>query len=413
MRFDGYVANNTGGGELEVRASNPNAAGVMQNAAQYKNGQALPVRPGFVVVYETADGHDHYHLKNAAEYTLWTADQGAQVALAQKTEAGFCLEDSTRFAGTAPKKYSAGSGADPAASAFCRKDDPLIMGISPGWRDDYGAYLSYQWVDISDVQPGRYSLASRVDPLNVIHERDESNNGYVFRDAIVPGYRAQAISLGQVTPGQQVSVAMGADRFVSACSNLEGGTPYCNPGPVRYRIESLPQRGVLRQGGQALAAGQVLTSPLVTYHAGATQDGPDQFTYSAFDSTSEFPRTRAAATVSVQVGEPSLAVAISGAPPSLIAGLSVQLNATVDNGPQGVTWSTTAGGITPDGLYTAPASPPPGGIATIRATSNADPSASAEVKIAITPAPKQAPAPAPGVKGSSCVPGRGVAPTRR
>ena len=52
-----------------------------------------PATGGPEVRFESADGHNHYHLKYAAEYSLWNSQGTAQVALAQKTQAGFCLED--------------------------------------------------------------------------------------------------------------------------------------------------------------------------------------------------------------------------------------------------------------------------------------------------------------------------------
>jgi hypothetical protein len=87
------------------------------------------------------------------------------------------------------------------------------------------------------------------------------------------------------------------------------------------------------------------------------------------------------------------AITISGAPQSLIAGTSTQLGATLVNVTGGVTWSATAGTITPGGRYTAPAAPPPGGRVTITAKSTLLPAVQTQVSFSITPAPAQVPAP--------------------
>ncbi|WP_217914909.1 lysyl oxidase family protein [Miltoncostaea marina] len=397
MRFDGFVTNNvTAPAELEIFARNPNSQGAMTFVEQRSGGTAVPDggrQP--VVVHEVADGHQHYHLKNAAEYTLWTPDRSRQVALAQKTEAGFCLEDSERWAGNAPQKYSSGN------NRFCLQGasydpGPLTMGISPGWRDIYYAGLSYQWVDVSNVAPGEYQLASRADPTDVIAESDEGNNGHAFRPAVVPGYMPRGLSVGRVEPGQSAALTLSADRFQSQCfdgdfSPSPADKRYCDPGAVRYRITSLPARGTLRQGATALGVGSVLTSGAITYTANAGQRGGDSFTYEAYDSSEpRFPQTRPQAAVAVQVGAPITTVAISGAQPTIVAGLSMQLSALVGNGPGGVTWTASAGTITPGGLFTAPAKP---ATVTIRATSNDDPSAFAEVTVQVTAAQVQAPAP--------------------
>ena len=47
------------------------------------------------IIWEPEDGHDHWHLKNAARYSLWNSDKTAEVAPALKV--GFCLIDSTRI----------------------------------------------------------------------------------------------------------------------------------------------------------------------------------------------------------------------------------------------------------------------------------------------------------------------------
>ena len=47
------------------------------------------------IIWEPEDGHDHWHLKNAARYSLWNSDKTAEVAPALKV--GFCLIDSERI----------------------------------------------------------------------------------------------------------------------------------------------------------------------------------------------------------------------------------------------------------------------------------------------------------------------------
>lgn len=401
IRFDGFVTNDVNArAELEIRATDPDQ-GVMRTVQQRVGGSPVDSPPGRspTVIFEVADGHRHWHLKNAAEYTLWTPDQTSQVALAQKTEAGFCLEDSERVGGSRPKVYDSGD------NGFCLQSPPnpqpptrpLVMGITPGFRDIYYAGLSYQWIDASNVAPGPYRLATRADPTNVISEADEGNNGYAFTDATVPGYLPQGIGVPRVDPGQTAPITLAAQRFTSECFRGDfnpdpDDEEYCSPGAVNYRIASVPSRGVLRQGATTLGVGSVVSSGAITYAPSAGQRGGDSFTYEAFDSTQPgFPRTRPQAAVAIQVGAPITSVAISGAQPSIVAGLSMQLGAVVTNGPSGVDWTASAGSITPSGLFTAPATP---GTVRVRATSRDDASAFAEVAIRVDAAQAQAPAPA-------------------
>jgi hypothetical protein len=146
--------------------------------------------------------------------------------------------------------------------------------------------------------------------------------------------------------------------------------------------------------------------------------GTDTFTYAVRDSASQFPRSPATATVTIRVGEgPAPSVQISGAPATMLAGTSVQLQATVTGEAPKVTWSVdgkpggsaAAGTITPGGLYSAPAQPPSGGSALVTARTASG--ASDERRIAITtpPPPQAAPLAVPPAPAAPAVPGSGVA----
>ena len=368
LRFDGYVTN-VGTGPLDI---NGNPQGTMyqrvRNAGSLVNDHAVPVK------FEYADGHNHFHLMRIMRYSLWTQDRTSEVAPGQKV--GLCLNDynkATNFSGTrAPQVYALGRPGD----NFCNKNDPgatsLNMGVGSGWRDDYGAYLALQWVDVSDTTPGRYYLAADADPNNIIRESNEANpRAYSASAVTVPGYvpRALSVSASPTTPTQ---IPLSSDVYGS-------------PGAVTYAVSSQPARGSVSISGST-----------ATYTPAPGAPGTYSFTYSASSGT--YPRTPRTATVTLQVGasaQPS--VTISGAPSSLIAGTSAQLTAAVVNAGGGVNWTASAGTISGTGLYIAPAGPPPGGTVTIRATS-ATTAAFSEVTIPIVAAP--APVPAPASPGS-------------
>ena len=179
LRFDGYV-HNIGPGPLEIRATGRSGA-VMTDTRQYVRTEAgtfvrsepPPGPPS--VIFETADNHNHFHLKNIARYSLWNAAKTAEVAPGQKV--GFCLVDSERIEtnGPATNVYTVGG------SNFCGQNEPtrssVTMGISAGWRDLYHRDLSYQWVNVSETQPGNYWVAAEIDTNNVVKEaeRDEQH----------------------------------------------------------------------------------------------------------------------------------------------------------------------------------------------------------------------------------------------
>ncbi len=235
------------------------------------------------------------------------------------------------------------------------------------------------------MQPGSYWLRSDVDPDGVVVESAEVNQpAWARAMTTIPGYVAQPVDSGLLPAGAASVVTLGAERFGS-------------PGDAAYRVESGPAHGSLD-----VAPGTSRSSPAVVYTPQPGFQGADSFTYSVRDGTSAFPRSPAIATVTLRVAAPpSPAVQISGAPESLVAGTSAQLQATVANDAPGVTWivdgvpggSPASGTIQPGGLYRAPGAPPAAGAVTIAAHSAGG--AADERRVRIIPAPKPQPAPLP------------------
>ncbi|MDW3219604.1 MAG: lysyl oxidase family protein [Acidimicrobiales bacterium] len=388
LRFDGYVTN-VGDGPLEVSgnpqitdSSNPSA--VHQRAIDSTGTWHIVATP--LVQYETADSHNHFHLMEVGRYSLWNESKTAEAAPGQKV--GFCLYDiehaeSEDWSGSHPSREYTGS-----VTQFCDSNNPnttsLIMGTSEGWRDVYGAYLTFQWVDVSETAPGIYYLANEADPHNRIVESDETNNQIGFAEvaSTIPGYNALPVGPVSTVENTAVGVTLESESFGS-------------PGSRRFEIVTAPAHGSLSR-----SVGASFSSPNVTYTPDPGYNGPDSFEYIARDNSSAYPLNPTIASVSLDVGAAlDPAVEISGAPASLIAGTSAQLTATVTDAPDGVSWSvdgvgggnSTVGTITTGGLYVAPASPPPGDDVIVRATLDDDPSIHDEVTITIDPVPNNAP----------------------
>lgn len=387
VRFDGYVTN-VGGGPLEIRG-NPqipqsDPGGVKQYALA--TGQAAGSVPSEAVgtpevAFESNDTHNHFHLKRAMRYSLWNLSRTAEVAPGQKV--GFCLYDLDPDL-TPPAPPAAPQVYVEAVTQFCDTGDAaataLRMGVSSGWRDVYAKTLAFQWVDVSSTAPGTYLVASQADPDNAIWEGGgagpETNpRTFATTPVTVPGHVAKAVTAAQTGGRQQITLA---------------STAFGTPGPVRYEISTPPAHGTLDR-----VTGSSFNGPVVTYTPDAGYTGADTFSYIAFDSTSAFPRAGGDPQAAVSIVAATPSVAISGAPASMIAGTSAQLSAVVSGAPGGVIWSTTAGSVSPDGLFHAPATPPGGGTVTVRATSTAAPAVSAEVVITVTAVPVATPAPLP------------------
>jgi hypothetical protein len=103
--------------------------------------------------------HGHYHFNNFAEYRLRRISDGAIVAIGGKV--GFCLEDIARWSGTA----------NPAMVYTCG-----FQGLQSGWADIYVSSLPCQYVDITGLPAGNYTLEMEIDPAHRIPEANEGNN---------------------------------------------------------------------------------------------------------------------------------------------------------------------------------------------------------------------------------------------
>ncbi len=401
LRFDGFIRNE-GAGPVDFQGD-PSAGTMQQYAKQHVGGALVPYGSTAQFAYTANDGHNHWHLLNAAEYSLWDAAGTTQVRTGSKV--GFCLYDIDRVGDQGP---ALGVYNNPTTGNFCRQAQPtatsLREGVSAGWRDEYGPGLAFQWADVSDLAPGEYRLAARADPTDVIRESNEADNARAFSTftSVIPGYVANAVGPFPTGDAAPVTVTLAATQF---------GTP----GPRRFRIDSDPAHGTLSVAGSPVSAGAVLGVDVaqVTYQPAAGTAGADSFRFSAVDSTSPYPSGpapgyvanggAASATATVTVGtRPPTVVGFSGAPQHLRTRATVTLAATVAGigiGPR-VIWSVDAGrgrGVfIAEGVYRAPRKVPAVKTVTLRATSADDPAAYAEAQVRIVPSPRPKPAPSGG-----------------
>jgi hypothetical protein len=110
-------------------------------------------------VFDECHGHDH--LKGFAGYELRDS-RGQQVLTGRKQ--GFALVDITSYC------------TDAAPTAFY---DP--MGISPGWADIYSFDIPCQWVDITGLGDGEYTLRVAVDTSDILEEESVHPNEVFVR----------------------------------------------------------------------------------------------------------------------------------------------------------------------------------------------------------------------------------------
>jgi len=117
--------------------------------------------PGLQFEYHQCHGHSH--LLGFAEYRLVT-NGGSTVVTGQK--ASFCLQDSGRH----------DTNASEHARYYCNSSLGTGQGIQAGWADYYWPGLPCQWLDVTGVPPGVYTLEVEIDPDNQFPELNDANN---------------------------------------------------------------------------------------------------------------------------------------------------------------------------------------------------------------------------------------------
>lgn len=148
--------------------------------------------------------HDHHHFEGYADYELRAAD-GTVAADGHKQ--AFCLLDFYRY----PEEDERG--------IFYDCDN---QGIQRDYQDVYDADLDCQWVDVTDVAPGEYTLHIELNTNRTLLESSYDDN---VADVTV--------TIPEDAPGDVTAPCSferyGADRD---CGWIREGAHDCNPGDV-------------------------------------------------------------------------------------------------------------------------------------------------------------------------------------
>jgi hypothetical protein len=171
------AVDNHGAGPLILESSRAGrdepAMSVRQVVARSDGSRREYETPG-QLRYVDSETHAHWHLLGFERYELRTL-AGRLVAPDRKT--GFCVGDryETDSAETLP-----GEPRRPVWTQECGRGQPerlvLTQGLSPGFGDDYVPQLEGQYVDVTQVAPGRYRLVHRVNVDHTLRESDYTNN---------------------------------------------------------------------------------------------------------------------------------------------------------------------------------------------------------------------------------------------
>jgi Lysyl oxidase/CARDB len=166
LRLTTAIANN-GAGPLELRGGRTRDG--KQEVAQriYNPDGTTSDRLAGTFTYHPT--HSHTHFDDFAAYRLRVMTNTGAVGRIIKggQKVSFCLTDSEEYNLDQP-------GAPETGEYFLCAGKR--QGISVGWADVYNSSLPDQWVDVTNVKPGKYWLEVVADPRNRILESNEKNN---------------------------------------------------------------------------------------------------------------------------------------------------------------------------------------------------------------------------------------------
>ena len=112
-------------------------------------------------IFEWSQCHNHYHYTGYAGYELLD-ESGKQAATGRKQ--AFCLVDARRYVTD-----------DETVSSDARYNC-ASQGIQRGWSDIYESKVPCQYIDITDVPDGNYTLRVDINTDRGLPESDYSNN---------------------------------------------------------------------------------------------------------------------------------------------------------------------------------------------------------------------------------------------
>lgn len=243
--------------------------------------------------------HAHWHFFDAARYELLVP--GGADRVSQKI--GFCLFDSFDL--------EEDSNYFPPGGGWCnganQPDTFVHMGLSPGAGDRYRSQLHLQWVDMTGLAPGRYTLRATANPVDVVHEADTTNNA-LEQGRTIPGTTAADVSAR--IPGAPAAVPLegavvGASipaRRAANCSPGQSSTGCyvwaTENGPLTFRVERPPVGGSVTVGEPSGSRGTA------TYTQNPGFSGSDSFTYTATDARG-LQSAPATATLEVEPARPA------------------------------------------------------------------------------------------------------------
>jgi Lysyl oxidase len=169
LRFNGEMVN-VGKGPFEIRGrrASTKKPWIVEQVVYRTGGGTRRIKTTATMRY-AGDGHNHWHVRQMMSYHIWSTH-----GTARDVKIGFCFFDTNRRHPSMPgapkaRKY-AQSGCAQRGSLHTKN------GISVGWGDLYPAAFAFQWIDVTGMPAGTYTVRAAVDLYGKFKESSETNN---------------------------------------------------------------------------------------------------------------------------------------------------------------------------------------------------------------------------------------------
>jgi hypothetical protein len=218
LRFTTTILN-YGDGPFEVRGHRPrtNVPLDIDQVIYRTSGGTRRIETDAQVRF-AGDGHDHYHVKRMANYHLFS-NRGTL----RDSKIGFCFFDTNARYTSLPRAPSTRRYFESGCGGY--RSTSIRMGISVGWGDKYPWNFAYQWIDITGLPSGTYTLRFAVDLFGYFTEKSDTNNCSYVRLSI-SGSSVRVLGGGSICVNDYSTTAYAGD----ARWGLDNGlSPGCDP----------------------------------------------------------------------------------------------------------------------------------------------------------------------------------------
>jgi len=188
------IFSNYGNGPFELRGSRASAdepSMLMMDQIVYTASGGFRRVPTTVDARYAGDGHDHWHAQGMVTMELSPVLDPGSIRNGSKIH--FCVFDNTRTNPELP------SSSEDSYYLFdwCGTPESFSVryGLSVGWGDRYGWDFANQWIDITDVAGGTYTLKATVDWANNFYETDDTDNCIMSRIQIPASGEGEIITV--------------------------------------------------------------------------------------------------------------------------------------------------------------------------------------------------------------------------